>query len=290
MDTNTALTTYEGTFVEEVDTDSTLIDAWLHGTPEQTARAYRREVQALLDYTHKSIQDITVFDMQAFERDNLTDLADTSHKRAISAWRSFWRWLVRAGVLQVNPAVLLRAPKINETIADRYLTPDQVELVIGQAKSARDKAIMELMYYAGCRVSEVVSLTWNDVRIQEDGSAVLSIMGKGHHLRRVSIDAEMVQTLQAIRQDGNNCVFVSRKFGSCLTTTQAQRIVVEAGKAVGIDCSPHFMRHAHASHALEQGVNIADVRDELGHSNISTTNKYLHSTNTTPIGSVLRRK
>jgi integrase/recombinase XerD len=290
MDMNTALTTYAGTFVEEVDTDSTLIDAWLHGTPEQTARAYRREVQALLDYTHKSVQDITIFDMQAYETEYLTGLADTSHKRAISAWRSFWRWLVRAGMLQVNPAVLLRAPKINETIADRYLTPDQVERVIGQAKSPRDTAIMELMYYGGLRVSEVVALTWQDIRIQEDGSAVLSIMGKGHHLRRVSIDAEMLATLQAIRQDGNDCVFISRKGKDCMTTTQAQRIVVDAGRAVGIDCSPHYFRHAHTSHALEQGVNIADVRDELGHSNISTTNKYLHSTNTTPIGSVLRRK
>lgn len=165
MDTNTELNTVEATFVEEVDTDSTLIDAWLHGTPEQTARAYRREVQALLNYTHKSIQDITVFDMQAYERDNLTGLADKSHKRAISAWRSFWRWLVRAGMLQVNPAVLLRAPKINETIADRYLTPNEVERVIGQAKSARDKAIMELMYYGGLRVSEVVSLTWDKIHI-----------------------------------------------------------------------------------------------------------------------------
>jgi integrase/recombinase XerD len=292
MDMNTALQPYEGTFVEEMsqaDSDSTLIDAWLHGTPETTQRAYRREIRTLLGYTGKSLQDITIFDLQAYERDELMSKADTSRKRAISAIRSLYAWLLRAGLIQVNPSALIRLPKINETIADRYLTPDEVYAVIGQAKTPRDKAMMELMYYGGLRVSEIVALTWNDIRTQEDGNAVLSVIGKGGKLRRVSIDAEMLQVLQAQRVDGRDSVFASRKHGE-MSTTQAQRIVVDAGLAVGIDCSPHFFRHAHASEALEQGVNIANVRDELGHASIATTNKYVHATGSTPIGSVLRRK
>src|SRR5215469_11584894 len=119
-------------------------------------------------------------------------LADTSRKRAISAIRSLYAWLLRAGLITVNPSALMRTPKINETIADRYLTPDQVQAIIGQAKSARDRALMELMYYGGMRVSEVVALTWHDIRIQEDGSAVIVVLGKGNKARRVSIDSEMV--------------------------------------------------------------------------------------------------
>jgi site-specific recombinase XerD len=280
----------EAVAVTEVSTDDTLVETWLHGLPESTQRAYRREIRDLLDYTGKHLQDITIFDLQAYETDKLMSKANTSRARAIASIKSLYKRLRQSGLIDVNPAEFLRMPKITETLAERYLTPEQVDSIIAQAKSERDRIMMSLMYFTGMRVSEVVSLTWNKVQSTPMG-ATLAVKGKGDKTRYIHIDEEMMRELKALdTRGGVGCCFPSGKTGDCMTTTQAQRIVVAAAEKAGIDASPHFFRHAHASHLFNAGVQGPEIRDELGHANIATTNKYAHSVGGKALGSILRHK
>ncbi len=278
----------EAVVVAEVSTDDTLVETWMHGLPESTQRAYRHEVRDLLDYTGKHLQDITIFDLQAYDKEKLLKKANTSRARAIAAIKSLYKRIRQASLIAVNPAEFLRTPKVPETLAERYLTPEQVESIIAQVKTERDRVMLSLMYYTGMRVSEVVALTWNKVLLTPTG-ATLAVKGKGDKVRYIHIDEEMTQELSALR-NGDGCVFPSGKTGDCMTTTQAQRIVVAAAEKAGIDASPHFFRHAHASHLFNAGVQGPEIRDELGHANIATTNKYAHSVGGKALGSILRHK
>ncbi len=237
------------------DTDTTLIDMWLQGLPAGTQRGYRREIRDLL--------------------------ADTGKK-------SLYKRLRQAGLIGVNPAEFLRTPKLKETQAERYLTQEQVEAITRQAKTERDRTMMNLMYFTGMRVSEVVALTWKDILPTPSG-ATLVVFGKGGKTRYIHIDEELRDELLALSHRAA-CVFPSTKTGTCMTTTQAQRIVVGAAEKAGIDASPHFFRHAHISHLWQAGVTGPEIRDEAGHANIATTNKYAHSVGGKALGSILRRK
>jgi len=127
------------------------------------------------------------------------------------------------------------------------------------------------------RVSEVSNLTWGD--LLENG--VLHIQqGKGQKDRMITLSRGMVERLLSLKEDASQdeVIFVSKK-GGRLDESQVHRIVKAAAEAVGIspDASAHWLRHSHASHALDRGANLITVRDTLGHSSIATTNKYLHS-------------
>jgi site-specific recombinase XerD len=290
--TGTELTVYEAVDVsiveQPVEPDEILIDSWLQGLPATTQRAYRREIRDLLAHAGKPLRSISLIDMQAYERDVLMSKADTSRARAIASIKSLYKWLAGSRYIDVNPASFWRSPKIKETLTERYLTPEQVETIIAHARSERDRIMMTLMYYTGMRVSEIVALTWKDVLPTSTG-ATITVYGKGGKTRHVCIDTEMAQEL-SILHIGAGCVFPSLKTGECMTTTQAQRIVVDAAERAGIKASPHYFRHAHASHLFQAGEQGPEIRDELGHANIATTNKYAHSVGGRALGSVLRRK
>src|SRR6266702_628493 len=265
------------TIVDESHDEQKRVESWLQGLPVTTQRAYRREIRDLLDYTGKTLKTTTLMDMQAYETAKLKSKADTSRARAMAAIKSLYKWLAGSRYIEVNPASFWRAPKLPETLAERYLTPEQVDAIIARARSERDRVMMSLMCFTGMRVSEVVALTWNKVLPTPMG-ATLVVTGKGEKTRHIHIDAEMVQELNALNDRGGvGCCFPSGKTGDCMTTTQAQRIVVAAAEKAGIKASPHFLRHAHASHLFNAGVQGPEIRDELGHANIATTNKYAHS-------------
>jgi integrase/recombinase XerD len=143
-------------------------------------------------------------------------------------------------------------------------------------------AILKLLYYAGLRVSELCALTWRDVQFNDNGSAVLAVLGKGSKYRHVKISAEIASLLG--RNDNlfdggmDQPLFMSQKGGG-LVRSQIFRIIKAIGKKARVagDVSPHWLRHSHATHALNGGAPITLVRDTLGHSNVSVTNIYLKS-------------
>jgi len=305
IQTNVALTTLDYIDATEVTIlsdepeesyeDSTLIGVWLHDTPADTRRAYEREIYTLLNYLdagrtdRKRLRDVSLVDLQQYDTSVLRGKAPASRARAIAATRSLYKTLTLGRYITFNPAAFLKTPKLEETQTERYLTPEQVEAITAQAKTQRDRTMMNLMYFTGMRVSEVVALTWKDITPSPSG-ATIKVFGKGSKTRYIYIDEELTQELNALHGLGADCVFPSGKTGKCMTTTQAQRIVVDAAAKAGIDASPHYFRHAHISHLWQAGVTGPEIRDEAGHANIATTSKYAHSVSGKALGSVLRRK
>ena len=139
--------------------------------------------------------------------------------------------------------------------------------------------LLEVIYAGGPRVSETVSLTWADV-LPRDDRVQLSILGKGGKVRQVLIAEIVSRSLLASRGDAgtNDPVFESRK-GGHLTKRAVNGMVKRAVRKAGINeaVSPHWLRHAHGSHAIDRGASLPEVQNTLGHGNISTTSGYLHA-------------
>ena len=139
---------------------------------------------------------------------------------------------------------------------------------------------MLLLYASGVRVSEVNGLCWRDVQANGDG-AQITVFGKGGKTRAIQLPASVATGLAKLRGEAgeDDPVFRSRKHGGALKTVAVLRIVRQAARRAGIELavSPHWLRHAHASHALDRGAPIHLVQATLGHASITTTGRYLHA-------------
>jgi integrase/recombinase XerD len=137
-----------------------------------------------------------------------------------------------------------------------------------------------LLYASGVRVSEVNGLCWRDVQANGDG-AQITVFGKGGKTRAIQLPASVATGLAKLRGEAgeDDPVFRSRKHGGALKTVAVLRIVRQAARRAGIELavSPHWLRHAHASHALDRGAPIHLVQATLGHASITTTGRYLHA-------------
>jgi integrase/recombinase XerD len=140
--------------------------------------------------------------------------------------------------------------------------------------------LLEVVYAGGLRISEVLALSWADVLPRDQGRVQLSITGKGGKVRQVLLPEIVSRSLLSLRGDAaaNGPVFVSRK-GGRLSERTVNDMIKRAAKAAGIneDVSPHWLRHARGSHAIERGASLPEVQATLGHGNISTTSGYLHA-------------
>lgn len=256
-------------------TDVKLIEMWLHGRSAHTTRAYRGDVDRLLAFCQKPLAAITLGDLQAFA-DSLTGAA-SSRGRHLASCKSILSFCAKIGATSFNVGAALRAPKGREGLADRILSESNVAKMLALTIDPRDHALVRVAYAGGFRVSELVGLRWSDVAEATDGGAFLTVLGKGSKTRTVRISAETMRALEVLRTE-TKFVFPGR-FGGHLDASQAWRIVRAAAVRAGLKkpVSPHFLRHSHASHALEKGAKLAVVRDTLGHSSIAVTDRYVHA-------------
>jgi len=207
--------------------------------------------------------------------------------RRISSLRSLLGFGHRVGYLAINIGAVLRLPKVPNKRAERYLSPEDVAALLAGARafsrlglSARDHLFVRVAYVSAARVAELCALEWGHVHGREDGAAVLTLEAKGktHH---VWISAETAAELEAFRvAQGVDVgpVFRSAR-GRPLGERDARKLLARAARAAGLRVtpSPHWLRHAHATHALERGAPIHEVAATLGHASIATTGRYLHA-------------
>ncbi len=210
--------------------------------------------------------------------------------RKLATLRSFYKFLMRRGMISVNPLSTIRTPK-QEKRLPKCLDLEQIQKLLdtpgdGDILSARDKAMLEVLYSSGIRVSELVELEMSDLDLQE---GVLRVRGKGRKDRLTPIGSQAIKALQRYFEmrtiESKSAepiigrVFLN-KHGSSLSTRSVRRkldkYLVEAGLDPGI--SPHTLRHSFATHLLNNGADLRSVQELLGHQSLSTTQIYTHLT------------
>ncbi len=262
------------------------------GTSPRTLEAYRRDVERLVDYTRSkgglSPVDITSRMLREFVY-QLKDLglAPASIRRNISAVRTYFRFLLSDGVVARDPSERLETPKRWRTLPD-VLTVDEVSRLIASPTlddtlAFRDRAMLELAYGAGLRVSEWITLGVRDVLLEDK---LVRVFGKGSKERLVPIGRSAIGAVATYMRElrprlekggGKGVLFLNAR-GEPLTRMGAWKILRKHVDRVGItkDVSPHTLRHSFATHLLEGGADLRAVQEMLGHADISTTQIYTH--------------
>ena len=256
-----------------------------------TLDAYQRDLWKLLDYLEreeKDVRDVTLSDLEHFSA-GLHDIGihPRSQCRILSGIRAFFRFLQLDGYRDDDPTELLESPQIGEHLPEVLSTAevDQLEASIDLSKweGHRNRAIIEVLFSCGLRVSELVNLKLSDLYLDEE---YVRVMGKGSKERLVPISKRAIQEIafwfddrchMQIKPGEEDYVFLNRR-GAHLTRTMIlimiKRQAVEAGIQKTI--SPHTLRHSFATALLEGGADLRIIQALLGHENIGTTEIYTH--------------
>lgn len=282
-----------------VSADQDLIDQfidslWLQkGLSKNTLAAYRNDLNKLSEFMqlNKKTKSLASLDQQ----DLLTYLAyryeqgksSRSTARCISTVKSFYRYCFQEGLRKDDPSDTISPPKLGRTLPD-HLSEEEVEALLQApntktAMGARDRAMLEVLYASGLRVSELVNLTLDQVNRQQ---GLIRIMGKGNKERIVPLGEEALYHLneyisearQVLMKKNHNAALFPSNRGVAMTRQTFWHIIKRYAKQVEITkhLSPHTLRHAFATHLLNHGADLRVVQMLLGHSSLSTTQIYTH--------------
>jgi integrase/recombinase XerC len=271
------------------------LPAWMdhlkaeRGCSEHTLRAYRANLHSLDTFLlerHKTLRTAALSDLRGWlskerigTRGGKRSLAPATMARKIAALRSFYRWMLRERFVDASPAVRLKSPRVPKK-TPRFLDVQEAAAVVEHPSQQgwfldRNRALLELMYGAGLRVSETVGLDIVDLDLS---NRLVRVLGKGQKERIVPFGPPATQALttwlQHLAPEG--ALFLNR-FHKRLSDRSAWRIVREAGVVNGIaDLHPHALRHSCATHLLGSGADLRAIQEQLGHASLSTTQRYTH--------------
>ena len=262
--------------------DHPLVELWLSlKVSSHTRRAYATDVERFLKFVGKPLGWVTLADVQVYATVlEQGSLKPASQNRALTGIKSLLSFGQETGYLPFNVGAAVKLRPNRDSLAQRILEESEVAKLIDAAPEGRDRVLLKLLYVSGVRVSELCGLKWCDAMPRTEGGQI-TVFGKRGKTRTILLKPKSWSQLLAIRGDAGpvDAIFPSRKGGGHLDTSQVRRIVYAAAKKAGLEqkVSPHWMRHAHASHALDRSAPIHLVQATLGHASVSTTGRYLHA-------------
>ena len=270
------------------------------GFSKNTVDAYRNDLHQLQEFAEEEIAKRSIMPSWAdFRRQDmlsyLLNLKErgyvvTTIARKIAATKSFFNFLLAEGRVKDSPTENVTSPKVGKSLPDA-ISISQVRQLLAQPaerstpEAKRDRAMLELLYASGMRVSELVSLNLNNVDIE---GCYVRCFGKGNKERMIPIHPRAAQTVdeyvkearpQMVRSDGERALFLNQR-GDRLTRQGLWQILKAYAKSAGLGkkVTPHTLRHSFATHMLSGGADLRSVQELLGHANISTTQIYTHLT------------
>ena len=215
----------------------------------------------------------------------------SSIARKISTLRSFFKYLVKEQVVPSNPAKGVSTPKVEKTLPTALTVDEAFRLMESphrvseksfersKEKGLRDRAILELLYSSGLRVSELVGLNLNQLDLD---LGIVRVMGKGKKERIVPVGTKAIEAIKSYLEErgmgkGDHPIFINA-LGGRLTARSVGRLIKKYTRGAGIfrKVSPHSLRHTFATHLLDAGADIREIQEMLGHSSLSTTQRYTH--------------
>lgn len=270
--------------------DQFLDVAWTEqGLSDNTLASYRSDLKAYVKWldTHSlSVEQAQWQDLLRF-LDSYTAASPRSRARRLSSLRRFYRYLIREGQVNSDPVTRIKTPRTGRSLP-KTLSEDEVELLLASPDlentlGLRDKAMLELLYATGLRVSELVNLTLQEINLLH---GVVRISGKGGKERIVPMGEEAIEWLTRYIREGreellkgvrSDAVFPARQgnaIGRHAFWHRIRQLTIRAG--INKPISPHTLRHAFATHLLNHGADLRVVQMLLGHRDISTTQIYTH--------------
>ncbi len=257
------------------------------GASAETLRAYRQDLEQLRSYLEKDPAEARLPEVRLFLAQVAKSAARTTLSRKIAAFRSYFRFLKRQGRLSDQRLLYLRGPRVEQHLP-RVLSVDEAFALVeapqgNEFKALRDRALLELLYSAGLRVSELASLTPEAISFEV---MILRVRGKGGKERLVPFGSKAKEALLAYlparkallekRKRDTKELFVNLR-GGPLTTRSIHRLIKNYALKLGIPgVSPHTLRHSFATHLLESGADLRAIQEMLGHARLSTTQRYTH--------------
>lgn len=264
-----------------------------HMSPH-TLRNYRRDLEQFLTFweeqhPHMALQSASYRQLRPFLAWVGQGRRKSTVARKLSTLRTFFKYLQRAGMVELNPARLAPTPKVEKHLP-QFLTVDEAFHLLGQPEGGsnflvqRDRAILEIFYAGGLRLSELAGLSTEDVNLEE---GVLKVWGKGAKERLAFLGQPARQALQAYLpfrqalarrvQAPDPALFLNYR-GGRLSSRGIARVVGAWARKAGLPggLTPHALRHSFATHMLEGGADLRTVQELLGHASLSSTQRYLH--------------
>ncbi len=261
------------------------------GYSNNTINSYKIDLEKFLEYNKdKNISDISNNDLKEYVKWlKKIELSDKTISRNISCLKSFYKFLLIEKFINNNPSDSLIMPKLKKSLPNT-LTEDEVlkllDIKLTDAFSYRNKAMMELLYATGLRVSELVNLKLQDIDLNQD---IVRTFGKGSKERVIPIGDYAREYLKKyiyeyrelmLKKNNVDYLFLNNH-GNRMTRQGFFKIIKKIARDNGItkELSPHTIRHSFASHLLKYGADLRTIQELLGHSDISTTQIYTHITN-----------
>ena len=252
---------------------------------QNTVASYCSDVEKFLSAYGGKAEDALPTDIADY-LSTRTQMSERSQARLVSSLRSFFDWMVKEGYITDNPCDRVESPKLGQYLPS-VLSEDEVERIIGSVdisswQGKRDRAILEVMYGCGLRVSEAAGLKISALFLDE---GFIRIIGKGDKERLIPIGEMAADAIAAYLEErpiptsksAGDLVFLNR-FGKAISRVSLFKIVKKYTLAAGItkEVSPHTFRHSFATHLIEHGADLMVVQEMLGHENIATTEIYTH--------------
>jgi len=260
-------------------TDDQLLELWLHSRPASTQRAYRADIERFRGFAGRELRKVTLADLQRFA-ESLAARSESTRYRCLSAVKSLFAFGHLLGYFAFDVGRVLRLPAVRNRLAERILPEADLHRMLSLEPDERNRLLLFLLYASGTRRAELAGISWRDLQATTDGGQI-TVFGKGGKTRSIQLPVSLWKQLLTLRGAARDAeaVFPSRKKGKPLTDSGIWRIVKQAAARAGLQnsVSPHWLRHGHASHALDRGAPIHLVQATLGHASVATTGRYLHA-------------
>jgi integrase/recombinase XerD len=299
-----------------IESDQMLVQRWLAEKSASTQDDYARDLEQFVEFVDLPLRYVTLGHLQDY-REHLTDqgYARSTQARKLSSVKSIFTFGTKLRYFAHNVGAAVSTPSVQNDRAERILSEADLWAILRDEKDLRNHVLLRLFYASGGRVSDIVDLRWRDLKDRPDLKGAdgrpggqVTFYGKGDKTRAVTLYSKIWSLIVRLhereseqgRGEPDDPVFRSRN-GGCLSSTQIWRIVKKAATRAGVklrkktrddgvvkrdedgepimvsEVSPHWFRHAHASHALQKGADLELVRETLGHESIETTKTYLHA-------------
>jgi integrase/recombinase XerD len=299
-----------------IDSDQMLVRRWLAEKSPRTQDEYARDLEQFVEFVDLPLRNVTLGHLQEY-REHLADqgYAKSSQKRKLSAVKSIFTFGTKLRYFAHNVGAALSTPSVRNDRAKRILSEADLWAILRDENDLRNHVLLRLFYASGGRISDVEGLRWRDLKDRPDlegpdgrPGGQVTFFGKGDKTRAVTLYSKVWSLIVRLHDEEeaegfggpDDPVFRSQK-GGCLSRTQIWRVVKKAATRASVkltektgadgavkrdengepimtsQVSPHWFRHAHASHALQKGADLELVRETLGHESIETTKTYLHA-------------